>query len=194
MLLNRVYFCGAIPNTATESVATHSLRLQPSIICKSQLQPWCSAALVPKFTTLKSGIKAQVTLETTIEPHDLVYYLGLEPVLHGRKAKVLPMQFPLDHRCLFIVYWHLILRVSEMYIIIILNLHHYINSSSYTSPQYPTPVPSSNISLCDVNCHAFINLTQVSNIMWFSVVIDNRVKIDGGWGLNPQLNLPTTLS
>ena len=41
-------------------------------------------------------MKAQVNLETTIEPHDLVYYLGLEPALHGRKAKVLP----LDHRCL----------------------------------------------------------------------------------------------
>ena len=85
-----------MPDDATESAATHSSRLQPSIICMPQLQPWSSAALVPKFTTLKSGMKAQVSLETTIEPHDLVYYLGLEPVLHGRKAKVLP----LDHRCL----------------------------------------------------------------------------------------------
>ena len=74
----------------------HSSKLQPSIICMPQLQPWCSAALVPKLTTLKSGMKAQVNLETTIEPYDLVYYLGLEPTLHGWKAKVLS----LDHRCI----------------------------------------------------------------------------------------------
>ena len=75
---------------------THSSRLQPSSICMPQLQSWCSAALVPKFTTLKSGMKAQVSFETTIEPHDLVYYLGHELALHGRKTKVLP----LDQRCL----------------------------------------------------------------------------------------------
>ena len=28
----------------TEIVATHSSRLQPSLICMPQLQPWCSAA------------------------------------------------------------------------------------------------------------------------------------------------------
>ena len=90
------YFCGALPDDATESVATHSSRLQPSIICMPQLQLWCSAALVPKFTTLKSGTKAQVSLETTIEPHDLAYYIDLEPALHWRKAKVLPLR----HYCL----------------------------------------------------------------------------------------------
>ena len=100
MQINWVYFCGARPYDATESVATHSSRLQPSIIYMSQLQPWCSAALVPKFPTLKSGVKAQVSLETTIELNDLVFYLGLEPALYGRKAKVLP----LDHRCL--LWWH----------------------------------------------------------------------------------------
>ena len=36
-------------------------------------------------------MKAQVCLETTIEPRDLVYYLGLEPALHRRKAKVLSL-------------------------------------------------------------------------------------------------------
>ena len=41
-------------------------------------------------------MKAWVRLETMIEPHDLVYYLGLEPLCHDRKAKVLP----LDHYCL----------------------------------------------------------------------------------------------
>ena len=46
----------------------------------------------------ESGMKTRVSLETTIEPHDLVYYLGLELALHERKAKVLP----LDHRCLLI--------------------------------------------------------------------------------------------
>ena len=68
-----------MPDDATESVATHSSRLQPSIICMPQLQPWCLAALVLKFTTQKSWMKAQVSLETTVEPRDLVYYLGLEP-------------------------------------------------------------------------------------------------------------------
>ena len=33
---------------ATESVATHSWRLQPSIICMPKLQLWCPAALVPE--------------------------------------------------------------------------------------------------------------------------------------------------
>ena len=50
--------------------------------------PGCSAALVPKSTTLKSGMKAQVSLETTIEPRDLLYYLGLESALQGRKASL----------------------------------------------------------------------------------------------------------
>ena len=56
----------------------------------------CLAALVPKFMTLKSGMKAQVSLEKIIELHDLVYYLGLEPAHHWQKAKVLL----LDHHCL----------------------------------------------------------------------------------------------
>ena len=30
-------------------------RLQPSIICMPQLQPWCSAALVPEFTSIWSS-------------------------------------------------------------------------------------------------------------------------------------------
>ena len=64
---------------ATESLATHSSRLQPSIICMPQLQPWFSAVLVTKFMTLKSLMKAQVSLETPIEAHDLAYYLHLEP-------------------------------------------------------------------------------------------------------------------
>ena len=68
-----------MPDDATESVATHSSRLLPSISRMPQLQPRCSAALVPKFSTMNSGMKAQASLETTIEPHDLVYYLDLEP-------------------------------------------------------------------------------------------------------------------
>ena len=63
-------------------VATYSSKLQPSIICMPQLQPWCLAALVTKFTTLKSGMKAQVSCETTIEPHELVHYFALEPACH----------------------------------------------------------------------------------------------------------------
>ena len=91
MQLNWVYLCGATPDDATESVTSHSSRLQPSIICLPQLQPWYSAALVTIFTTRESGMKAQVNLETKIEPNELVYYLGLEPALHGRKANVLPL-------------------------------------------------------------------------------------------------------
>ena len=60
-----------MPDDATEIVATHSSRLQPSVICMLQLQPWCSAALVPKFTILKSEMKAQVSLEMTIQRHDI---------------------------------------------------------------------------------------------------------------------------
>ena len=52
-----------------------------------QLLPSCLADLVPKFTTLKSGLKAQVGFnEKMIEPYDLVYYLGLEPVGEGQKS------------------------------------------------------------------------------------------------------------
>ena len=46
--------------------------------------------------TLESEMKAQVSLETTIKPHDLVYYLELEPTHHGRNAKI----FTIDHHCL----------------------------------------------------------------------------------------------
>ena len=35
---------------------------------ESEATPSYLAALVPKFTTLKSGTKAQISLETTIEP------------------------------------------------------------------------------------------------------------------------------
>ena len=95
-----------MPDDATESVVTHSSRLQPSIVCLLQLHPWCSAALVLKFTTLQSWnqgwtMKVQVSLETTIEPRDLVYYLNLETVLHGRKAKILPLD---HHRLVYAVY------------------------------------------------------------------------------------------
>ena len=77
----------------------HSSKLQPSII--GMPQSWCSAAL-PKFTTLKSGMKAQVSFETTIKPLDLVYYLGPELALHGQKTKVLPRLdcCPAAARCL----------------------------------------------------------------------------------------------
>ena len=80
-----VYSHGATPEDALESVATHSLRLQPSIICIPQLQP--SAALVPKFMTMRSEMKAEISFETTIEPHDLVYHLWLAH--HGQKPRIL---------------------------------------------------------------------------------------------------------
>ena len=68
-----------MPDDANETVTIHSSSLQPSIICMPQLKPWCLAVLVP---TLKSGMKTQVSLETTTEPHDVLYYLSLEPALH----------------------------------------------------------------------------------------------------------------
>ena len=71
-----------MPDDTTENMVTHSSRLQPSISCMFQLQPLYSAALVPNLITLRSGMKAQVKLETTIESYDLVYYLELEPVRH----------------------------------------------------------------------------------------------------------------
>ena len=74
MQLNCVHFCGATSDDATESVAPHSSRLQPSVIYISQLQPVCLATMVPKLTTLRSGMKAQVGLETVIKPHDLVCF------------------------------------------------------------------------------------------------------------------------
>ena len=43
---------------ASENVALHSSRLQPSIFCMTQLQPWCSTVLVLKFTSLRAGMKA----------------------------------------------------------------------------------------------------------------------------------------
>ena len=64
---------------------THNSKLQPSIICIPQLQPWCSAALIPKFTTLHDVMG----LESTIESRDLVHHFGLEPRMtthHVRKA------------------------------------------------------------------------------------------------------------
>ena len=39
MQLIWVYFYGAMLGDATESVATHNSKLQPSIICMAQLQP-----------------------------------------------------------------------------------------------------------------------------------------------------------
>ena len=71
-MLNWVHFCGVMSDDATEGAATQSSSLQPSNNCMRQLQPLCLAALVSKFTTLKSWIKAHISRDTSIEPHDLV--------------------------------------------------------------------------------------------------------------------------
>ena len=60
---NWIYISGAVADGATESVATHSSRLQPSIIWKFQLQPWCSA--VPLYDPERIETKTQVSFETT---------------------------------------------------------------------------------------------------------------------------------
>ena len=71
---NWVYSYDSTLDDATENgmpplkMCLHTkVRLQPSMICMRQLQPWCSAALVPKFTTLRSGMKVQIRIETTLE-------------------------------------------------------------------------------------------------------------------------------
>ena len=56
-----------MPDDATEGVAEHSSRLQPSINLHAPLQPLCSAALVPNV--LPEGMKAQVGL---ISPSQLL--------------------------------------------------------------------------------------------------------------------------
>ena len=80
-----------MPYDETESVATHNSRLQPLIIHMLQLQPWCSAALVPKFTTLKSGMKALRSDQPW--SNYLVHYLSLEPHFTGERQVL-----PLDHQ------------------------------------------------------------------------------------------------
>ena len=44
--------------------------------CSSNYQPLCSAVLILDYMTPKSGMEAQIGLETAIEPQDLVYYLS----------------------------------------------------------------------------------------------------------------------
>ena len=46
---------------------------------------WYKNCVKKKFMTLKSGMKARVSLETTIEPHDLVYYTN--PHISGDRQK-----------------------------------------------------------------------------------------------------------
>ena len=58
-------------------------------------------------------MEALVSLETMIEPRDLVYCLGLEPALLGRKAEVSPPRPPLSLR---------ILEPREDYVYIYLSL------------------------------------------------------------------------
>ena len=67
-----------------QSVATHSSRLQPAISCMSQLQHWCTVALDQIYGYVEFGMKAQ---ETTIEPHDIVYYIPRTQTLFASRAK-----------------------------------------------------------------------------------------------------------
>ena len=63
-----------MPDNTTESVATlptHSLRLNPSIICMPQLQPCCSGTQIYDPEVSDEGSDQP---KDTIEPHDLVYY------------------------------------------------------------------------------------------------------------------------
>ena len=63
-----------MPDDTTESVATlptHSLRLNPSIICMPQLQPCCSGTQIYDPEVSDEGSDQP---KDTIEPHDLVYY------------------------------------------------------------------------------------------------------------------------
>ena len=87
MQLNWVHFHGATPNDTPKSVATQSSRLQPSVICTPQVQPSCSTALVPNFSTLKSGMKGQVSLETIIYRASWFSVLTLLSVHHELSLK-----------------------------------------------------------------------------------------------------------
>ena len=44
--------------------------LEPSINCVPQIQPLCSAALLPENMTVKSEVKNRVYPQTTIDPDD----------------------------------------------------------------------------------------------------------------------------
>ena len=72
-----------MPDDPTESVGYTKVKAAAITHvqdCRPQLHPLCSAALLPKFMTQKSGMKAKVSLETMIEPHDLVCNLRLKPM------------------------------------------------------------------------------------------------------------------
>ena len=60
---------GAMSDDFIENVAT------PINQIHAPITTFCSGTLVPIFTTLESRMKAQVSLEIMILPHDLVCYV-----------------------------------------------------------------------------------------------------------------------
>ena len=75
--MNWFDLCDTMPDDATKrikAIRTDNLRLQPSIICMTHaitaLMFGCSGT---KYTTPRSGMLARVSLETTIDPRDLMY-------------------------------------------------------------------------------------------------------------------------
>ena len=102
----------------------------------------CSAAVIPKFMTLRSEMKTPVSLETTIELHVLLYYLKL--VHHSQMAGV----SPLDHHCLFwkiCFYYEFFDRYSKMTVMVMMpctrccTIHqrtqHKVHNDVYTNSQ-----------------------------------------------------------
>ena len=87
-----------MPDDTTESVATHSSRLQPTINRLLNLD--MHVHILNPVTALMFGCSGTQIYDSDIrdecsgQPWD--NFLGLKPVLHGWKAKVLQ----LDHRCL----------------------------------------------------------------------------------------------
>ena len=70
-ILNSLYFCGTMPNDASESAATHSSKLHYQSFSCTSCNLYAALAVAPKFKNLRSGMEARVSLET-IEPNDLM--------------------------------------------------------------------------------------------------------------------------
>ena len=131
-----------------------------------QLQPRYLATLLPKLTILELGIKIQVSLETTAEPQDLVYYLGIEPTLHGWKATVLP----LDHH-----YSIMFLSAYTVYIFNLMNTTRSTNvlslvqNATMSRNVLPLPVTWQRLAM---HCHS-LRPSQCPEMYFHSMGPDN---------------------
>ena len=82
-------------------MVTHSLRLQPSVICMPQLQLTTLVFGCSCTQIYDSGMRARVGLERTKLSHDLVHHLGLKPVCCLLVCKIIFSYHPCDDSPLF---------------------------------------------------------------------------------------------